>query len=218
MFKRIIYFFLFSLLFIACSSDEVANENTRSSYFHGSVHYAYSYSSETLNADSISASRPQYSTMFFENENYKSVFIGKDTSVYVYLAKENKCYGFYSDGMVEECEDYSRYTDSIISYKVYDSDTLILGEACFILDFQSKYFWNRYYISKNIHVDPRSYTKHHAYNWSFYGEKTEGGLILGTEHRFKNFTMIGIAKDILHVPNNQELFSTEKAMAYCNEI
>jgi len=53
-----------------------------------------------------------------------------------------------------------------------------------ILEIQGKYFFTRYYVSRDVKTSPFTWQKHKAYNWSFYGDVAEGGLILKLKHRF----------------------------------
>ena len=72
----------------------------------------------------------------------------------------------------------------------------ILGYSCKILEIQKKNSWLQYYVSNELRLGPGTYRRHASYNWGFYGEKASGGLILRSEHRFKYFTMKGIATTI----------------------
>jgi hypothetical protein len=181
---------VFLLLFTAaCTNDK----NETKPYFIGTLQYDYTYTSNELNVDSLREQRPGKAIFRFDTLNYQSQFIGKDTFTYYYSGALNKA-ASRTNQMDEGCEDYSQPTDSILSFKIYDTDEKVLGYACRILEFQSKIFYTRYYISKELKIAPATYKKHLAYNWSFYGKKTEGGLILKLEHRFKRFTMSGIAR------------------------
>ena len=79
---------------------------------------------------------------------------------------------------------------------MYDTEEKILGYPCKIIEYQTKVFWNRYYVATDFKIAPGTYKNHLSYNWSFYGEKSEGGLILKLEHRFKKYTMKGIAIEV----------------------
>jgi hypothetical protein len=72
----------------------------------------------------------------------------------------------------------------------------VLGHRCKIIEFQTSSSWNQYYVATDINITPATYKDHQAYNWSFYGEKTNGALILKVEHRFKRYTMKGIATSV----------------------
>ena len=95
-----------------------------------------------------------------------------------------------------ECEDYGAFTDSVISWKLIDTDEKILGYSCKILEIQKKNSWLQYYVSNDLKVGPATYRRHASYNWDFYGEKANGGLILRSEHRLRYFTLKGIATAI----------------------
>ncbi|MES2863986.1 MAG: hypothetical protein V4666_07700 [Bacteroidota bacterium] len=184
---------LLALSILGCKSHK-STDNTK--YFTGSVEYQYSYESNKVNTDSLRRTKPFKSFFRYDTNDYQSQFIGKDTYTYFYSGKLNKCISETNSKKDYECEDYSSLTDSIISFKVYDTDEKILGHRCKIVEYQTKYFWNRYYVSRDLKISPHTYQKHLAYNWSFYGDKANGGLILKLEHRFKNYTMKGIAVGI----------------------
>jgi hypothetical protein len=167
-----------------------------SDLFYGEVQYSYTYESNKLNVDSLSKIKPVKSIFRYDAQNYQSSFIGKDTHTYYYISKLNKCLSQTNNLNNYECEDYSIASDSIISFKVYDTEEKILGHTCMIVEYQTKTMWNRYYVSKQFKITPDTYKNHKAYNWNFYGEKSQGGLILKLEHRFKNYTMKGIATSI----------------------
>ena len=69
-------------------------------------------------------------------------------------------------------------------------------QECRLLEIQKSNSWVKYYVSKEQKIAPATYQHHRSYNWDVYGEKAGGGLILRSEHRFKMFTMMGIATDV----------------------
>ncbi len=162
-------------------------------YFTGTVEYAYTYSSDSLNADSIALARPFKSDFRYDLTDYQSRFIAQDTETWYYSGKLNKCIGETNSQRNYTCEDYSVVTDSVLSWKIYDTDEKVLGKACRVLEIQKKNSRVIYYVSKEEKIAPATYQQHTSYNWDVYGEKAEGGLILRSEHRFKLFAMMGIA-------------------------
>ena len=162
----------------------------KNNYFFGQITYAYHYESETLDIDSISNLKPRIGIFRYDLENYQSQFIGPDTTTYYYVGRVHKVAYMDKNGNYE-CEDYGFPTDSIITFKKYETDIKILGQPIKVLEFQSKLFWTRYYVSKDLKISPKTYKDHIAYNMSFYGHQTDGGLILRVVHKFKNYTMIG---------------------------
>ena len=124
----------FVLIFIFGCNDQ------RNKYFTGTIEYAYTYSSDSVNADSLAKTRPSKSLIRYDTINYQSKFIGVDTIVYYYSGKFNKSLSGTSDLGTYECEDYGAFTDSIISYKLTDTDEKILGYNCKILEIQKKEF------------------------------------------------------------------------------
>ncbi|MFD2823166.1 hypothetical protein ACFS5M_05760 [Lacinutrix iliipiscaria] len=187
-------------------------------YFQGKIIYKYHYTSDSLNADSLNLNRIRKSIFQFNLNNYQSTFIDNDTTTYFYISKINKCLIKINSNLQQECEDYSLSTDSILHFKVYDTDEKILGHNCQVLEFQGKYFWNKYYVSKDVKIAPSTYRKHEAYNWKFYGEKVDGGMILKLEHRFKNFTMYGEALLLSNLNTNERALqiTPEEIASVCN--
>jgi len=179
----------------------------------GTIEYQYSYESSTLNVDSLTKYKPYKSEFRFDTINYQSRFFGIDTMTYYYSGQLKKCISQTNSDKNVACEDYSIATDSIIFFKItetsneimghpfriierqgkyfyiYEKTERIMGHHCRIIEWQGKYFYNIYYVSTDLKIAPYTYKDHLAYNWKFYGEKTGGGLILKSEHRFKNFTM-----------------------------
>lgn len=177
------------LFFMGCSDPN-------NKYFTGTIAYTYSYSSDSLNADSLAKTRPSKSLFRYDTVNYQSKFIGGDTITYYYSGQLNRALSQTGQQANYECEDYRAFTDSVISYKLMDTEEKILGYRCKILELQKKNSWLRYYVSNDLKLAPGTYQRHASYNWDFYGEKTNGGLIHRSEHRFKYFTMKGIATAI----------------------
>lgn len=165
-------------------------------YFTGTIEYTYTYSSDSLNADSLAKTRPSKGLLRYDTVNYQSKFIGTDTIVYYYSGRFNKCLSETDHLGNYACEDYGVFTDSVLSYRLIDTDEKILGYSCTILEIQKKNSWLRYYVSNELKIAPATYRKHISYNWDLYGDKAGGGLILRSEHRFKYFTMKGIATAI----------------------
>lgn len=155
--------------------------------------------------------KPWRSIFRYDKENYQSVFTGADTFAYYYNGRLNKCLFETNSSKVYECEDYSLPTDSASNYRIYDTDEKILGYRCRIIEFQSRRFLNRYYVSKILFIAPGTYQKHLAYNWQLTHEKTRGALILKSEHRFKNYTMTGTATAINRQDKDFRAFAFDDA-------
>jgi hypothetical protein len=197
--SREIYFIALVCLFSALTSCDKAGKEK---YFTGFIEYAYSYTSDTLNADSLSKERAAKGFFRYDTINYQSRFTGKDIETYYYSGVRNKCIAATGTPVQYNCEDYSVTTDSVLSIKMYDSDEKVLGYSCKILEMQKKNSWVKYYISTDLRIAPATYKLHKSYNWDVYGEKAEGGMILKLEHRFKSFTMSGIAKKLEIISGN----------------
>ena len=187
-------------------------------YFTGTIEYAYTYSSDSLNADSLAKTRPSKSLLRYDTLNYQSKFIGVDTIVYYYSGRFNKSLSETGHLKNYECEDYGVFTDSVISYKLIDTDEKILGYSCKILEIQKKNSWLRYYVSNDLKIAPATYRQHKSYNWDIYGDKASGGLILRSEHRFKYFTMKGIATAIEAGPAGFKALEIDEKLfsQFCN--
>lgn len=193
---------------VACSDKKSTN------YFTGQFSYIYSYTSDSLNTDSLSGIRPSRGVFRYDTCNYQSRFTGAGTFTYYYSGKLNKCLSASGPSKEFECEDYSKETDSVISVKDYPTDEKILGHPCRILELQKKSSWVKYYYATDLQIAPATYKNHKAYNWDVYGIKANGGLILKLEHRFNKFVMSGVADslrilggDFKALEINESLFS-----------
>ena len=177
------------MLICSCSSKE--------EYFSGELVYNYTYNSPNFDADSISAERPSKGVFRYDKFNYQSQFITKaDSLSYFYISSRNLAIAKNHKSDQWRCENYGVSTDSVLSYKYYDTETKILGHSCKILEFKSRFANNKYYISTDQHLNTNLYKNHEAYNWKFYGDKTDGGLILKLEHHFSDHSMIGNVESI----------------------
>jgi len=194
--------------------------NGSQDYFTGVVEYAYTYSSDSLNTDSLSKLRPVKGIFRYDQENYQSQFLGKDTLTYYYSGRLNKALSKADNGPGYVCEDYTVVSDSVIGWKLYDTDEKILDQDCLVLELQKKNSWVKYYVSKEKKVSPSTYQKHKAYNWDIYGEKARGGLILKMEHRFKYFSMMGTATMIKEEAGDFKALELEEEQirTICNKI
>ena len=206
----------FFICVFSCTLFSCQNQNK--DYFQGQVIYKYHYTSDVLNIDSLNQSKIHTSIFKYDTENYQSTFINKDSTTYFYLSSINKCLKAINGQLQDICEDYSEATDSIINFRVYDTDEKILGQDCMIIEFQGLHFWNRFYVSKDSKISPNTYKDHKAYNWQFYGNQTHGGLILKLEHRFKTFSMHGEATYISNLKWNEKALdiTTQEALSNCN--
>ena len=181
-------------------------------YFTGIIEYTYTYSSDSLNVDSLSKLRPGKSDFRYDFNNYQSRFITQDTETYYYSGKLNKCLSETNNQKNYSCEDYSLVTDSVLSWKIFDTEERVLGQRCRILEMQKGNSWVRYYVSKELKIAPATYQKHQSYNWDIYGENASGGLILKSENRFKLFTMKGTATKIQVQKDNFRALETNDSI------
>lgn len=172
------------------------NSNKKEAFFSGMIEYAYTYESSILNSDSLKIERPVKGFFKYDQDNYQSSFSGKDTAIYLYSGMLNKCLSITGNTNHYECEDYGVATDSVLNWKLYTTDEKVMGYSCKILELQKRNSLVKYYVSEELKIAPATYNKHKAYNMDVYGEKSGGGLILKLEHRFKNFTMKGVAVGI----------------------
>lgn len=177
------------LIFVACSNREDI-------YFTGTITYHYTYESATMNTDSLERERPVKAIFGFDTLNYISRFFGKDTINYFYSGNRNKALEQINSNGNFTCANYGLATDSVLSVKQYAAAGTVLGQKCDILEMQKANSRVIYYVSRERKTAPATYKKHRSYNMDVYGEKTGGGLILKLEHRFKNFTMKGLAVEI----------------------
>lgn len=165
-------------------------------YFIGTINYHYTYSSNLLNADSLTLVKPVESYLRYDENNYQSSFINADTIVYYYSGSYNKCISEKKGMQTYECEDYSVVTDSVLSFKLYDTSETVLGYKCRVLELQKKNSQVQYWVSTDLIISPATYKKHVSYNWDVYGEKAKGGLILKSLHHFPAYTMTGVATNV----------------------
>jgi hypothetical protein len=140
--------------------------------------------------------------------NYQSQFIGADTNTNYYPGILNKCLSQTNHSENYECQDYGAFTDSVISHRIIDTDEKILGYSCKILEVQKKNSWLQYYFADELKIAPTTYDKHASYNWDFYGEKANGGLILKSEHRLKYFTLKSLRTHWRNSASSSSLCST----------
>ncbi|MBL7738347.1 MAG: hypothetical protein JNK14_03955 [Chitinophagaceae bacterium] len=189
-------------VFLAVIFQYACKEKVSSKFFSGTIEYSYAYSSDSMNIDSLTKTRPAKSIFRYDTSGYQSLFINSDTVTYYYSGKENKCLSRNNSEDKYECEDYSVVTDSVIAYKLYDTEEKVLGYSCRILEVQKKNSWLRYHVSTDLRIAPAVYNKHVSYNWDFYGNKASGGLILRSEHRFRYFTMRGTATAVNRADGN----------------
>lgn len=185
--KKIITLLAPLIILVACKQQGKEN------YFSGTIGYAYTYSSDSLSADSLAKVRPATSLFRYDTMGYQGMFLGADTITYYYSGRQNKCVSKTGNTNKYECEDYGVTNDSVLSWKIYDTDEKVLGQKCKILEMQKSSSWVKYYVSTETKIAPLTYQYHRAYNWDFYGDKAGGGLILKLEHRFKRFTLHGVA-------------------------
>jgi hypothetical protein len=188
-------YFQAGIIFLAGCSPHFASSG-KAGHFTGTIEYKYTYESNSLNTDSLAKHKPYKSEIRFDTLNYQSRFFGKDTITYYYSGLSAKCITQINSQEQFECEDYRIATDTVISCKVYETKEKVLGHTCRIIKCQGKYFYNIFYVATELKMSPGTYKNHVAYNWKFYAEKTGGGIVLKSEHRFKNYTMKGIAVNI----------------------
>ena len=189
--KHLTAVFFWILILISCKGRKNSTD-----YFTGTVAYAYAYESSLLNIDSLIKERPVKAFFRYDSINYLSRFFGLDTVTYYYSGKMNKALSQINSLDSFTCEDYGLPTDSIISWKLYPSNEKLLNQECNILEIQKKNSWVKYYVSKKPRIAPGTYLIHKSYNMDLFGLKADGGLILKLEHRFKYFTMKGLAIEI----------------------
>ena len=155
-----------------------------------------------MNVDSLTNARPFKGLFSYDETDYQSTFIGRDTINYYYSGKMNRCISRTEPDGNFICEDYSVVIDSVLSVKLYDTNEKVLGHSCKILEMEKSNSRVKYYVSKELKIAPGTYKLHKSYNWDVYGEKAGGGLILKLEHRFKSFTMSGIATNVKIINGN----------------
>ena len=202
----------------ACRQE---NYEEKFPYFQGEVEYAYTYESEVLDVDSLNENKPHTGVFRYDLDNYKSTFFSQiDTLSYYYLSETNSALAQDNAQIVRECENYGIPTDSIIYFNVYETNEEVMRHSCKVIEYKSKQLWNQYFVSKEIKVSPNTYKDHFAYNMEFYGRESDGGLILKLEHRFKKYTMKGIATRIRIFYKSESALelSAEKIKKLCQQF
>ncbi len=184
MIRAVLIINLFFISFTACRQK-------KKDFFTGTIRYQYSYSSNSLNTDSLAESRPAAAVFRYDLAGYQSMFTGKDTVIYYYEGEKNKAVSAAGNPVSFSCEDYGQVTDSVLSVKLYDTAEKVFGYTCQVLEIQKKNSWVQYFVAKDLQIAPDTYQRHVAYNWDVYGKEAKGGLILKLEHRFLQFTMKG---------------------------
>lgn len=79
------------LLFLIAIFQLFCNRIEKEKFFSGIIEYDYSYTSDSLNTDSLAKERPAKGIFRYDQENYQSSFTGKDTLTYYYSGSLNKC-------------------------------------------------------------------------------------------------------------------------------
>jgi hypothetical protein len=101
-----------------------------------------------LNTDSLGKERPAKGIFRYDLNNYQSQFLGKDTLTYFYSGSLNKAVSITGQGPGYECEDHAMASDSVISWKLFDTDEKIPGQNDSVLEMQKKNSWVKYFVSK----------------------------------------------------------------------
>lgn len=193
---------LFIVLFISCGQAP--------SYFEGKIIYQYSYESETLNADSLAENRTASSEFYYQGARYKNSFIGKTIDRYIFNGDTGFSYHESSQTDTILCEDYRLPTDSVINLQIIPTKEKVLGYATQIIEIVGKFSTTKFWVSTTLKTNPDWYKSHQAYNWHFYLEQADGGIILKVEHIFKHFTMHGIATEVKLMDVPEKIFELQK--------
>ena len=156
---RILLLIVISIIFLT-----PACKNAGKKYFRGTIEYAYTYSSNILNTDSLTKARPAKGIFRYDENNYQSRFINTDTITYYYSGSVNKCIAQAGSTIKYECEDYTLMTDSVLAVKEYATEEKVLGHSCRILELQKKNSVVKYYVSTNLRIAPATYKLHKSYN------------------------------------------------------
>ncbi|PQJ77386.1 hypothetical protein [Polaribacter glomeratus] len=66
--------------------------------------------------------------------------------------------------------------EEVISYEFRQTDKIILGYECKLLEVKTNKGFHQYYFNKDLKVDPETYKEHKSGLWDFFTEKTGGAL------------------------------------------
>lgn len=209
--KNLLFIFLTCLVFLNCKTEEVAD-------FEGFIKYEYTYESDSLNVDTLKKHRPSLSLFYYKDSLYLSSFIGQSTDMYIVNGKTGVAYYLSGENDTIVCEDYTKQTHQIKNYNLLPSEETVLGYDTRILEIEMEDATTRFWVSTDLKVNPQNFKNHIAYNWFFYLQKADGGIILKMEHEYPTFTMKGLATQIqsmevpdskFHLPENSTIIPCE---------
>jgi hypothetical protein len=105
----------------------------------------------------------------------KTYYNGRDT---IYLNMQGNNNLLYTLSSEEE--------EKIISYEFKETDAVILGYKCELLEVKTNKGFHKYYFNRNIKLNPEDYKNHKAGLWHFFLEKTGGAISLKTSGDLKD--------------------------------
>ena len=105
----------------------------------------------------------------------KTYYNGRDT---IYLNMQGNNNLLYTLSSKEE--------EKIISYEFKNTDIVILGYKCELLEVNTNKGFHKYYFNRNIKLNPEDYKNHKAGLWHFFLEKTGGAIALKTSGDWKD--------------------------------
>ena len=66
--------------------------------------------------------------------------------------------------------------EKIISYEFKETDVVILGYKCELLEVKTDKGYHKYFFNRDLKNDPEAYKNHKAGLWDFFTSKTDGAL------------------------------------------
>ena len=66
--------------------------------------------------------------------------------------------------------------EKVISYEFKETDKVILGYKCELLEVKTNKGFHKYYFNKNLKSNPENYKDHKTGLWNFFTQKTDGAL------------------------------------------
>ena len=88
-----------------------------------------------------------------------------------------------------DCLDYGNNNSNSTIYSKNEIKK-VKGKDCLIVYQENDYAKSKHYFSKNLKINPDIYLNHKAYQWDELMKNGNGGLVLRSEHSYKDYTLI----------------------------
>jgi hypothetical protein len=160
-------------------------------YFEGSLTFKNYFKSDRLSEDSLNAANGSIGTYLYKGAFYKGMIFSDDTLVYVYNGKLSKCIFYNSKDRTTYCMDYSvDESERPKRTRVLKQPVNIKGHHCTVVETVYKNRVSRSYYTLGLKLDPDVYLTHAAYSYNKLMKLVQGGLLVRSEHFYREYTMI----------------------------